>query len=549
MAGQPGTNEIRPAARPPGSARRGSGLTRRDLLWRSAAGAGLLAAGPVLAACSSSTATSSAASASAGTPKRGGTLSFGRQTGPTQLDPANSIVEGDVYTLDKIFEPLYITNPAGQLVPWLAQGHTVSTDGKTWTFALRPGVTFSDGKPVTADDVVFSIMRAAGDANGPLSFLDFAIKSLKADGASSVVATLSQPWAPFLSDISVFANAILPKDFGGQSESAFFASPVGTGPFTLKSFVKGGNVSLVRNPHYWQAGKPYLNAVDFVYISDDNQRVLQLKSGQVQVISAVPPAQVSALKADSSVVLEEFPSWAVDLLFFNEKVPQFADRNVRRAINYALNVPAIAQATTYGTAKSGGSFFPPSLQYYQDVPTLSYNLSAAKAELAKSKYPHGFSFSLLVSSGNSQYVAAATIIQQQLKPLGITVTLNQLDDAAFHTAFEAFNYQAMINGATNDISDPDEMASFQVDVKDGGSHSFWTYYDNPSAIALTHQAETEFDDAKRAALYGQIQAIVAQDAPYIALDYPPNIYAWSPQLHGFAVNPGGAYRLEDVWLG
>jgi peptide/nickel transport system substrate-binding protein len=154
-----------------------------------------------------------------------------------------------------------------------------------------------------------------------------------------------------------------------------------------------------------------------------------------------------------------------------------------------------------------------------------------------------------VSSGNSQYVAAATIIQQQLKPLGITVTLNQLDDAAFHTAFEAFNYQAMINGATNDISDPDEMASFQVDVKDGGSHSFWTYYDNPSAIALTHQAETEFDDAKRAALYGQIQAIVAQDAPYIALDYPPNIYAWSPQLHGFAVNPGGAYRLEDVWLG
>ena len=226
MAGQPGTDEIRPAARPPSLTRTSRGLTGRDLLWRSAAGAGLLAAGPVLAACSSSTATSSAgASASAGTPKRGGTLSFGRQTGPTQLDPANSIVEGDVYTLDKIFEPLYITNPAGQLVPWLAQGHTVSTDGKTWTFVLRPGVTFSDGKPVTADDVVFSIQRAAGDANGPLSFLDFAIKSLKADGTSSVVATLSQPWAPFLSDISVFANAILPKDFGGQSETGVLRQP------------------------------------------------------------------------------------------------------------------------------------------------------------------------------------------------------------------------------------------------------------------------------------------------------------------------------------
>ena len=542
-----------PSADETSSPARTSGLTRRDLLRRGSAGVGLMAAGPLIAACGGSgTATSksgpASSSSSAGAPRRGGTLVFGRQTGPTQLDPANSIVQGDVYTLDKIFEPLYITSPAGQLVPWLAQGHTVSSDGKTYTFALRPGVRFSDGKPVTAQDVVFSISRAAHDSSGPLSFLDFAIKSLKADGSKTVVATLSQPWAPFLSDISVFANAVLPKDFGGQSESAFFAAPVGTGPFTLKSFTKGGNVSLERNPHYWQKGKPYLDAVTFAYVSDDNQRVLQLKSGQAQVISAVPPAQVAALQADSSVVLKEFPAWAADLLFFNEKVKQFADRHVRRAINYALNIPAIAKATTYGTAKPGGSFFPPSLQYYKDVPTLSYNLSSAKKELAQSKYPHGFTFSLLVPSGNAQYVAAATIIQQQLKPLGIVVKINQLDDAAFHTAFEGFNYQAMINGAINDISDPDEMASFQVDVKDGGSHSFWTYYDNPAAIALVHQAETEADSSRRAALYARIQAIVAQDAPYIALDYPPNIYAWQPRVHGFAVNPGGAYRLEDVWL-
>jgi peptide/nickel transport system substrate-binding protein len=522
--------------------------SRRDLLRGGAAGIGLLAAGPLLAACGSGSSSSSSGTA-AGQPKRGGTLNFGRDTGPTQLDPANSIVGGDVYTLDKIFEPLYITNARGQLVPWLARGHSVSSDGTTWTFSLRPGVKFSDGKPLVADDVVFSILRAAHDANGPLSFLDFAIKSLKADGPGTVVATLSQPWAPFLSDISVFANGILPKDFGGQSESAFFANPVGTGPFTLKSLVKGGNVALERNRHYWQPGKPYLDAVNFSYINDDNQRVLQLKGGQVKIISAVPAAQVAALKADPSVVLEAFGSWAVDLLFFNEKQPQFKDRHVRRAINYALDIPAIAKATTYGTAKPGGSFFPPSLQFYAAVPTLAYNLADARAELAKSAYPHGFSMSILVPSGTTQYVAAATIIQQQLKPLNIHVTLNQLDNAAYTAAFEAFNYEAMINGATNDISDPDEMASFQVDVKNGGSHSFWTYYDNPQAIALVHQAEAEFNSAKRATLYQQIQAVVAQDAPYIALDYPPNIYAWQPDVHGFAVNPGGAYRLEDVWLG
>ncbi len=529
----------------PGQSRRR--YSRRDMLRFGATGAGIIGVAPLLGACASS-ATPRVTTTSGVTPKRGGTLNFGRQTGPTQLDPANSIVEGDVYTLDKIFEPLYITSPKGALVPWLAEGHTVSTDGKTWTFTLREGVKFSDGKPVTAADVVFSIHRAATDQTGPLSFLDFAIKSLKATNARTVTFQLSQPWAPFLSDISVFANAILPADFGGESESAFFANPVGTGPFTLKSFVKGGNATLARNKNYWQSGKPYLDEVVFSYIPDDNQRVEQLKGGEVSVISAVPPAQVAGLKADPSLVLQAFGSWAVDLLFFNEKIPQYKDRHVRRAINHALNIDQIADLTTFKTAQPGNSFFPPSLQYYADVPTLGYSISAAKAELAKSAYPHGFSTSILVPSGNSQYVDAATVIQSQLKVLNINVSIRELDDAAYTAAFEAFNYEAMINGATNDISDPDEMASFQVDVQDGGSHSFWTYYDDPTAIALVREAETTFDSGKRAQLYRKIQAIVAQDAPFIALDYPPNIYAWQPNLDNFAVNPGGAYRLEDVWL-
>jgi peptide/nickel transport system substrate-binding protein len=523
-------------------------VSRRGVLQLSALGAGALALGPKLGELSAAKALRPHASAHVASPKSGGTLSFGRNTGPTQLDPANSIVEGDVYTLDKIFEPLYITSPAGELTPWLAESHSVSADGKTWTFNLRPGVEFSDGKALTADDVVFSINRARNDANGPLSFLDSAIKTITATNASTVTFELTQVWAPFLSDISVFANAILPSNFGGKSESAFFAAPVGTGPFLLESFVKGGNVTLKKNPKYWQKGKPYLDEVNFSYVSSDNQRVAQLKGGQIDIAAQIPPQQVASLQSDSSLDVKEFGSWAVDLIFFNEKRPYFKDRNVRRAINYAIDIPALAKATTYGTAKPGGSFFPPSLQYYSAVPTLNYNLKKAKAALKASGFPKGFSFKLLVDSGNSQYVSAATIIQQQLAPLNIKVTIDQQDNATYTSLFEAFNYDAMINGATNDISDPDEMASFQVDVEDGGSHSFWTYYDNPAAIKLVREAEVATDGATRKSLYEQIQAIVAQDAPFIALDYPPNIYGWSSKVNGFAVNPGGAYRLEDVWL-
>jgi peptide/nickel transport system substrate-binding protein len=483
------------------------------------------------------------------TPTRGGTLKFARSVAPTTLDPANTIIAGDIYTLDKIFEPLYITNPAGQLTPWLATGSTLSNGNKTITFPLRPGVKFSDGKPLTPADVVFSINRSRHNAAGPLSFLDGAITSIEASG-SSVVVKLSAPWAPIISDISVFANAIIPANFGGKTEAEFFAAPVGTGPFTLSSFTPDAtSLTLKANPHYWQAGKPYLDAIEFLYVDNDNQRVLQIEGGQVNIIDTVPPAEVASLKSNANVVLDEFPAWEVDLLVLNESLPQFADRHVRRAITYAINRPALVHAANFGTGLPGGSFFPPSLQYYSaSTPVLAYSLSKAKAELAQSKYPKGFATKILVDSGNQKFVTYAQIIKSQLQPLGIDVTITGLDHSAFESTFQKFDYDMFIDYAINDISDPDEMASFEVDVKDGGSSSYWSHYDNPKAIALVHQAEGEFNTTKRAALYAQIQSIVAEDAPFVALDYPPYIYATSKTVQGFAVNPGGAYRLEDVWL-
>jgi peptide/nickel transport system substrate-binding protein len=511
--------------------------------------------GPLLpavsgAATSSPSATKTAPRLSRATPKKGGTLKFARGVAPTTLDPANTIIAGDIYTLDKIFEPLYITNPAGDLVPWLATGYVTSNGNKTLTFSLREGVKFSNGKALTPADVVFSINRSRKNAAGPLSFLDGAITSIEASGSSKVVVKLSAPWAPIISDLSVFANAIIPANFGGKSEKEFFAAPIGTGPFTVSSFTPDApSLTLKANPHYWRAGKPYLDSVEFLYVDSDNQRVLQIEGGQVNIIDTVPPANVASLKSNASVVLEQFPAWEVDLLVLNEKLPQFADRHVRRAITYAINRPALVHAANFGTGEPGGSFFPPSLQYYSKAtPVLEYSLTKAKAELAESKYPKGFSTKLLVDSGNQKFVTFAQIIKSQLQPLGIDVTITGLDHSAFESTFQKFDYDMFIDYAINDISDPDEMASFELDTKDGGSSSYWSNYDNPKVIALVHEAEGEFNATKRAALYAQIQSIVAEDAPFVALDYPPYIYATSKSVQGFAVNPGGAYRLEDVWL-
>jgi peptide/nickel transport system substrate-binding protein len=526
-------------------------LTRRKLLVNGAKGTAAVALAPLLTAANASAATRGArniATAAAGTPKHGGTLTFARSVAPTQLDPANSIIAGDVYTLDKVFEPLYVTSPTGKLTPWLATGYTASANHKTYTFHLRPGVRFNDGTPLRAADVVWSINRERANKNGPLSFLDFAIKNIKADG-NDVVFTLAEPWSPFLSDISVFANAILPANYGGKSEKAFFKSPVGTGPWLLPNWTPDSNITLKRNPNYWQSGKPYLNSVAINYVSDQNQQVLQLRGGQAQVIDNVPPSSVSTLKADSSVVLTSFPSWQTDILVFNEQLPQFKDRHVRRAIAYAIDTDKLVEAASFGTAKPGRGLFPPSLQYAnENVPTLTYSLSNAKAELAKSAYPHGFSTKLLISGGVEKWSEFAQIIQADLKPLGINVAITSLDHAAYETTFQKYDYDMFMDYAINDISDIDEMASFNLDYKNGGSKSYWSSYDNPTVSKLVEQAESEFNSSQRQALYTEIQKIIAQDVPFVALDYPPYIYATSSNVKGFAVNPGGAYRLENVWL-
>jgi len=527
-----------------------AGMTRRKLLATGAKGSAAIALGPLLApsgALADTTRRIAATAASA--PKKGGTLIFARSTAPTQIDPANSIIAGDIYTLDKVFEPLYITSAAGKLTPWLATGYTTNASQTVWTFHLRPGVRFNDGTPLTAADVVWSINRERANTDGPLSFLDYAIKSIKADGSSAVVFTLSTPWAPFLSDISVFANAILPAKFAGKSEKAFWANPIGTGPWTLPSWAPDSNITLKPNPHYWQPGKPYLDSVQINYVSNQNQQILQLTGGQAQIIDNVPPSNVAALKKNSNVVLSLFPSWQTDILVFNEQLPQFKDRNVRRAIAQAINTNTLVEAASFGTAKPGRGLFPPSLEYAdQDAPALPYSLSAAKADLAKSAYPHGFDTKLLISGGVEKWSEFAQIIQAALKPLNINVSITSLDHAAYETTFQKYDYDMFIDYAINDISDIDEMASFNLDYKNGGSKSYWSSYNNPTVSKLVEQAEGEFNTSKRAALYKEIQSIIAQDVPFVALDYPPYIYATSSKVQGFAVNPGGAYRLENVWL-
>ena len=492
----------------------------------------------------------SSPSKSAATPQHGGSITIARIEDSQSFDKTNVFQNESIWICEQIMEPLYTVTTDGRSVkPWLATGYKISNGGKTNTFTLRKGVKFSNGTPMTSADVKFTIDDARKQAKG-WGYLDAAIKSVSAPSPSKVVFHLKYKWAPFLADIALFANGIIPNHWAGESRTEFYKHPIGTGPFMWDKRVVGKSVTFKRNPFYWQKGKPYLDSVTWKFVTDENTRELQLRGNQIQVDEFPPFNSITKLQNTSGVKMSLFPSTRTDYLDLNEKYAPLADVHVRRAISYAIDRQAIVKSVLFGFGKPANSFLPPQVPFYSKASGgLQFDMAKAKAEMAKSKYPKGFKVSLLVGAGAQVEAAMGQILQNQLKQLGIDVTFTQQDTSTEFQNIQKQNYQLGFSYWTMDIADPDELVAFAVDPKGGGAHSFYTDYNNPTVINLSHQAEKETNVAKRAKLYTKLQQIASQDAFLGFLYYSPFRYAYSSKLHGFFVYPLGNYHLEDAWLG
>jgi peptide/nickel transport system substrate-binding protein len=531
-------------------------VTQRTTVARSLIAGIAVTALAVLAGCGSGSGSSSSSGGSStggsstggGQPVHGGNLVIARTADSQSMNKTTVFDNESIWIFEQIFEPLYtVSNNGKSTIPWLATSYTLSPDKKTYTFSLRQGVKFSNGKPMTSADVKFSIDQSRAAAKG-WGYIDAAIKSVTAPSPSTVVIHLKYPWAPLLADLSLFSNAIVPNHYAGQSETAFYNHPIGTGPFKWDYWHKGTALKLVRNSNYWQPGKPYLNSVTWTDVASDNTRQLQIKGGQAQIDEFPAWSTVAALKATPGVTMNLFNSTRTDYLVFNEKRKPFQDVHVRRAISMAINRPSLVKAILYGNGKPANSFLPPQVPYYDpQSPGLQYNLAQAKKEMAASSVPHGFTTTLLVSSGNSDQTTTATIMQSELKPLGITVKIQQLDPNTANTNFQSLDYDMTFSYWTMDIADPDELVTFAVDPS-SGAKSFFSAYNNPTVVKDTHLAERTFDTAARQKLYNSIQIDAAHDAFMAFLYNSPYAYAASNKVHGFFVTPLGNYHMENVWL-
>jgi len=458
------------------------------------------------------------------------------------LDPEQNSVNESIWLDQNIYSRLLQPNATGtKLLPDLATSWKVSNGGKTYTFHLR-SAKFSDGTPLTAQDAAYSILRAKA-LKGGWGFLLDAVKSITATNAHTLVIKLKEQHAPLLADLAMYAYSVLPQKEVQASPTGFFNKPVGSGPFMVTSLNKDTELDLAANP-YWYGKKPSVKNIKVEIVPNDNTRVLLLQSKKVDAIENPPGNLINQIDKYPGLQSDLFPSTRVDFIQLDEHFAPLKDPNVRAALNYGIDRNAIVKLAYSGHATPGSSYMPYKMLYWNaSLKPYPYDLAKAKAALAKSKYPHGFNTYLIEVSNDVAGNATAVVIKSELAKLGINVDIRTYELLTAYSKEDGGHSEMGQRYWTNDIIDPDEVTTFAVDPQ-GGANAFSSYWSDPTATKLVHAARSELNPVKRAAMYAQIQKIVYQQSPFLVLDYSPYRYAQGKWVHGFHVNPLGAYNLS-----
>jgi len=482
------------------------------------------------------------------TPTPGGRMRFARAEDSTNFDPIALPLNVDIWIVTSVYEQLVRVAANGvDLEPALAESWDIAPDGLTYTFHLRPGVKFSDGTDLKASDVKYSLDRAKDDPSQVWTFTLVAVKEIATPDDATVVITLNQPWAPFLADIAMFNGSVVPEAWAKGNEARLATEMLGTGPFTLAEWKKEEYLLLKKNPYYWEEGLPLLDEITVAKVPDDNNRILQLQSGEIDAMYDVPFSRTEELNGDSNLQVLSFPSSYTQYVILNHKIEPLDDVNVRLALNYATDKQTIVDAVLFGNGESATTFMPKDMLFWNDqLPGFPFDLAKAKEYLAKSKAPDGFELDMILLGGVSEFEQHGAILKDMWSQIGVTVNLMPMEQGVYYQTWMDETYEADILYWTNDIVDPDEVATTAVVPE--GQNAFHTSWHNQEAIDLVVAGRAEQDPAKRKEIYFRIQELYNQDAPVVLVYYKPLLNAVSKKVHDFEQPPTGQWNWKRTWI-
>ena len=498
---------------------------------------------------------------------RGGTFTFGAQSDVVFIDPVFTQQNPDIWVSLNLYDTLIHPSADDQsLEPGLASSFELAPDAKSVSLTLRPGIKFADGSPIELSDVKFSLERAR--VSGEFKFLLETIESVETSPPDKILIKLKEPSPAILSALATFNAGIVsekllaaaPGNTPEEKAQAFAEKPIGSGAFVVKSLVRGSEIVMERNPYYWQDGKdgkklPYVDEVKYLIIPDDATRILKLQSGELDGIEFVPFSRVADLSADPKIDMRLIPAAQVIYLAMNNRptlkdgsANPLSNKQVRQALNYAVDKEAIAQVLTYGVGKPSPTYMPPSTPYAmtdkgQPYP---YNPDKAKALLKEAGFEKGFDLSILSLAGKSDDSTELAAVQQMFKAVGVNLSIQPMETTTRVAKFKAGEYQMRTALWTNDLNDPSQITSYFA--------YFPTVQSNFSGFRdmvleeLFLKSQSEVDPKKRAEQYRQIQEIYVEAAPLLFLLEVPYPVALRKGVKDFVQLPLGNYLFSGIHL-
>ncbi|MGI9252316.1 MAG: ABC transporter substrate-binding protein [Thermomicrobiales bacterium] len=487
--------------------------------------------------------------------QEGKTLVVAIPQATVQLDPsiAGSNGYGDIIPVtDNVTEGLTrFKLGSAEIEPALAESWEVSEDGLTYTFKIRPNVTFHDGTPLDAKAVEANFLRQFDETN-PLHdegmvyagviFQD--VEKIEATGDMELTITLTKPSILLPGNLAVFAAGIVSPTALEKAGKEFGQAVVGTGPFKLDAFNKDVQIDLVAFDDYW-GGRPALDKVIFRTIAEDTVRLSELQTGSIDVANQIDFKDAETIAADPNLQLITGPFLNVQFLAMNQSLAPFDNVEVRKAVEHAINKQNIADAVFYGKYTLGGGPIAPPLPGYDEAlaDVWTYDPELSKSILADAGV-EGVEFELL-SRPNSVWPLIAQLVQADLAAVGITATIRTLEDAEFFKELGSGKVAAFLNDWTWDNGDPDNIIS-PIFASDRALLRLG--YDSLPVKTLAAKGQVETDPAVRTQIYLDAAKQILDDSVMVVLGYPERGIGAQKKVQNLQVSPVGSLVLRAVDL-
>jgi peptide/nickel transport system substrate-binding protein len=512
-----------------------SAVTRRRLLTGAVAVAGS-AALPIGAASVLAQATPEVT----GTP--GGTLRVTLGAEPDTIDPHKGDTLFDIDVFNALYDALINDDFSDGVKGDLAESWD-SPDGVTWTFKLRQGLTFHDGSPIDSAAIKANIDRLndpAIGATGEITIIVKPVTKVETPDASTVVFTLDAPNAIFpiqLADLKIVA-----PNFDETK-------PVGSGPFTFVEWVRNQHVKVAKNPNYYKPGLPLLDGVEFLPTPDENQKIVLLQTGGVDLTDTLPLARAKEIQGGGQFQVFSLPKGVTPATYFvlcKTTDPLLSDARVRKAMNFAIDRQAIDDVVfNFGAIKS--NFIPPE-NWAFNPNALSFNerdLDQAKSLMQEAGHGDGFKLQLKHITSRAEYADLAQIFQANMADIGIDIEIVPKEIGVWVT--EVLTNHDFQLGMTGELpgDDPDLiLTDYDISTADGGAMG----WKDDEFLDLLKKGRATVDQEARKQIYFRMQEIVQEASPGFVLHERPILCAASPAVQGFKVGLRQFLHFESVWL-